>query len=118
MRASSPGDDPRHIGDASVCWRLGDLASIALTQEHCLPGTAYLAWYGVSAAAKGRGYGRRVLRCALRWADRQHLAVSTYTCSTNGPSNRALMALGFEPYHPSEPWAGWEGITYWFRSAR
>jgi len=114
MTTSAPGDDTRHIQDGDECWRLDDDASLALNLSGCLPGHAYLAWYGVARTAAGRGLGRRLLATAIKWARGEGLrSIVTYTLSANRNSNRALLKAGFEPYAPDAAWAGWEGVTYW-----
>lgn len=76
----------------------------------------YLSRVGVIRAARGRGLQRRLIRVRERWgrANGAILSVSD-TLYDNVASTRSLIACGYLPFLPREPWAG-RGSTYWQRS--
>ncbi len=69
---------------------------------------------GVAERARGRHLQRRLIRARLRGAKKAgyNWAV-TYTLCNNPASARSLIACGFKPYWPRNPWAG--VACYWYR---
>lgn len=66
---------------------------------HVSPRGAFIPRVGVSPAARGSGLQKRLCRAAMRWARSQAVRrFYTYVLTTNIPSLRSLLAVGFKPY--------------------
>ena len=74
----------------------------------------YLHASGVLPAARGKHLQRRLIRARLRHAKREgYVWAHTYTLPENPASSRSLIACGFKPYWPKNPWAGQS--CYWHK---
>lgn len=79
------------------------------------PECLYLSRVGVVKAARGRGLQRRLIRARERWGRSQGAIFSVSdTNFDNVASTRSLIACGYRPFLPKDPWAG-KYSTYWKR---
>lgn len=76
----------------------------------------YLSRVGVIKAARGRGLQRRFIRVRERWGRSVGALYSVSdTNYDNVASTRSLIACGYLPFLPGDPWAG-KYSTYWKKS--
>lgn len=88
------------------------IAFASLTPSAQFQNTGYLSRSGVRWTHRGNGLQKRLIRARAtkaRKLDWTHLISDTYE---NPASARSLIACGFKPYMPSNPW-GAKGVAYW-----
>lgn len=75
----------------------------------------HLRMTGTLPEYQGRGIQRRMIRARVAFArENGARVIRTYTRPDNAESMRGLMACGFKPYRPDDPYRG-EGFVYWKR---
>lgn len=77
--------------------------------------TVYLARAGVLPAARGHGLYRRMIRAGLAHFRKLGFTDSVSDCTNfSVESARGLMATGYKPFWPANPW-GLPCSVYWHR---
>jgi uncharacterized protein YhfF/GNAT superfamily N-acetyltransferase len=82
-----------------------------------------LRWFIVDAELTGRGWGRRLLACAMDWCARRHPRVVLHTFSALVEARRLYEAFGFAQVGGESPYSGYgptivdQGFE-WRREAR
>lgn len=118
QRACLPNDIPAHKVKGSAWWGVydsGRMIAFGGIEKGVTPGIYYLCRAGVLPEYRGQGIQKSLIHLRIAWAVKRGAAsVVTDTAAFSVASMRNLMACGFMPYVPEEPWA-LDCSVYWQR---
>lgn len=115
-----PGDEPEMPRKGGWWWLAVDESGKAIGFAGMRPSerwqqTAYLCRAGVLPEYRGQGIQKRLIRVRLAKARVLGNTHAITDCTTENPASaRNLIAAGFKPYWPQNPWALPHSI-YWIR---
>jgi uncharacterized protein YhfF/predicted N-acetyltransferase YhbS len=97
-----------HDGARDGVWLLVErgrvLGSIAVDARSAPP---ELRWFIVAESLHGRGWGRRLLACAMEHCEARHERAVLHTFSALGDARQLYEAFGWRQIGTEKSWAGW-----------
>jgi ribosomal protein S18 acetylase RimI-like enzyme len=112
-----PGDEPEEMDAGSHWWIVEDdgqpVAFACIRQSRRWFDTWYLSRAGVMPVARGMGLQKKLIRTRLAAAKKAGKVWVVTDVNNDKPASMAsLIACGFKPFWPSDPYA-LETSTYW-----